>query len=164
LSARAQTNITLSVVKDTSLNLRRDLIEEKELTIRQSLKQKIQIAIKDAPVLLHFSFSVVTDDGNLQSALLAGAQDLLAQAGYLACDVWSCLLMLYSDHTGDKWIIDPSFEEQNNLSNNLVLVTVFQSDGMQRILIDKGLDCLRTSYPVQQSSTLNFKENSLTLT
>ena len=47
---------------------------------------------------------------------------------------WSCMLLLHeglsseTDQVGgspDEWVIDPSVEECQNLSNNLVLVTAF---------------------------------------
>lgn len=85
-------------MKDTSLNVRRDFIEEKELTIKQGLKRQICAALRpDTPVSLELTFSVVTDDGNLQSALLAGAHDLLQQADVTDCLMWSCLLIHYDD-------------------------------------------------------------------
>jgi hypothetical protein len=62
--------------------------------------------------------------------------------------MWSCFIVLYSDATESKWIIDPSFEELNNLSNNLMLVTVFKSDRWEKISIEKGIDQLRTSFSV----------------
>ena len=62
--------------------------------------------------------------------------------------MWSCFIVLYSDSTEFKWIIDPSFEELNNLSNNLMLVTVFKSDRGEKISIEKGIDQLRTSFSV----------------
>lgn len=143
-------SVSLAIVKDTSLNVRRDFIEEKELTIKQGLKRQILNALKPAtPVMLDFTFSVVTDDGNLQSALLAGAHDLVQQAGVSDSDVWSCLLMHYDNPAGGKWIIDPTFEEQNNLSNNLVLITLIKRGDEERAIVDKGLDILRTSFPVQ---------------
>ena len=91
-------SVQLSIVKDTSLNVRRDLVEEKELTIKQGLKRQISAALKsDIPVSLEFTFSVVTDDGDLHSALLAGAHDLLQQADVTDAEMWSCLLIHYDD-------------------------------------------------------------------
>ena len=62
--------------------------------------------------------------------------------------MWSCFIVFYSDATESKWIIDPSFEELNNLSNNLMLITVFKSDRWEKISIEKGIDQLRTSFSV----------------
>ena len=48
---------------------------------------------------------------------------MIAQAGKPA-DLWSCLILHYEAVDGKKsFIVDPSFEECCNLSNNLVLVT-----------------------------------------
>ena len=72
-----------------------------------------------------------------------------------------------TDQTSDEWIIDPSVEECQNLSNNLVLVTAFkpsQGDDNISIMIEKGTDALRTSYSVQLSPTLNFKACCMSLT
>ena len=66
-----------------------------------------------------------------------------------------------------EWLLDPSFEESQNLSNNLVLVTCFRpadaASTDMKVMIEKGSDALRTSYAPQLSSTLNFKPCSLTL-
>jgi hypothetical protein len=62
--------------------------------------------------------------------------------------MWSCFVVLYSDATESKWIIDPSFDELNNLSNNLMLVTVYKTDRGDKLTIEKGSDQLRTSFPV----------------
>ena len=79
-------NISLTLIKDQSLNIRRDLIEEKETQIKQSLKNKIDRCLRESPQIvadlanprqLNFTFSVVSDDGNLPSVLVAGASDLL---------------------------------------------------------------------------------------
>lgn len=82
----------------------------------------------------------MTDDGNLQSALVAGANDLLSQSGLAAAQMWSCFLVFYHEGTESKWIIDPSFDELNNLSNNLLLVTTFKSDRGDRFILEKGID------------------------
>jgi hypothetical protein len=50
------------------------------------------------------------------------------------------MLVYYEDQTGAKWLIDPSFEELNNLSNNLVLVTVLKGEQGDRMLIEKAID------------------------
>mmetsp|Transcript_32865 Transcript_32865/g.40628 ORF Transcript_32865/g.40628 Transcript_32865/m.40628 type:complete len:98 (+) Transcript_32865:170-463(+) len=44
-------NLSLALIKDSSLNLRRDLIEEKEAQIKQSLRAKIEHAIRESPAL-----------------------------------------------------------------------------------------------------------------
>ena len=54
--------------------------------------------------------------------------------------MWSCFVVLYSDATESKWIIDPSFDELNNLSNNLMLVTVYKTDRGDKLTIEKGSD------------------------
>lgn len=75
--------VSFSLVKDTSLNLRRDFVEEKESLIKQSILHKIREVIPktETPLSFDFMFSVMTDDGNLQSALAAGVHDLLHQTG-----------------------------------------------------------------------------------
>ena len=46
---------------------------------------------------MSFTFSVVSDDGNLASVLTAGASDLLTQLGNnQAASMFSCLLLQYS--------------------------------------------------------------------
>jgi hypothetical protein len=65
----------------------------------------------------------MSDQGNLVSALMAGACDLLQQSK-LESDLWGCTLLLYESIEGEKqWIVDPSFEELCNLSNNIIFVT-----------------------------------------
>jgi len=49
-------------------------------------------------------------------------------------------LVFYHEGTESKWIIDPSFDELNNLSNNLLLVTTFKSDRGDRLILEKGID------------------------
>ena len=107
---------------------------------------------------LDFTFSVVSDDGNLPSALVAGASDLINQtfkAERAVGNLWSCLLLLHdgitsgNDDSTDEWIIDPSVEECQNLSNNLVMVTAFkqsvENDNVT-YMIEKSSEALRTSY------------------
>ena len=68
------------MIKDGSLNIRRDLIEEKEMLIKKSIESKIAQAIDGLESELNqlqFTFSVVSDDGDLISALVAGTNDLL---------------------------------------------------------------------------------------
>ena len=87
--ARPIVLISLTLIKDSSLNLRRDLVEEKEAQIKQSLKAKIDRVISESPCFaigeetepfqMSFTFSVVSDDGNLASVLTAGASDLITQ-------------------------------------------------------------------------------------
>jgi len=85
-------SLSLTLIKDSSLNLRRDLIEEKEAQIKQSLMSKIEKTINESPskvfevedgsshpCQLSFTFSVVSDDGNLPSVLVAGSSDMLCQ-------------------------------------------------------------------------------------
>lgn len=113
--------------------------------------------------MLEFTFSVVTDDGNLHSALLAGANDLLQQSSLADFEICGCLLLWYSEPTGGKWVIDPTAEEQRTLSNNLVFVTMLRRDREERLQVEKGADLLRTSYSSQQASALNFKPCGLSL-
>ena len=90
---------------------------------------------------------------------MAGACDLLAQAGKPA-DLWSCLLLHYESVDGKKaWIVDPSYEECCNLSNNLVLVTKVGS----KFSVQVGAEQNRTSYSVHHAPTLNFKPSSVPL-
>ena len=92
----------------------------------------------------------MTDDGNLQSALAAGVHDLLDQTeSYSQASIWSCFLVLHTDNLISRWIIDPTFEELNNLSNNLLLVTIIVGSCGERLIVEKGLDDLRTSFSVQ---------------
>jgi hypothetical protein len=109
------------MVRDVqSLTLRRDLVEEKETQLKTLLKAAIEGACPSEKLCLQFN--VIADHGNLVSALMAGACDLIAQTGKPA-DLWSCLLLHFEAIDGKKsWIVDPSFEECCNLSNNLVLV------------------------------------------
>lgn len=84
-------SLSLTLIKDSSLNLRRDLIEEKEVQIKQSLMSKIDKVLTESPskvfevadgrhpCQLSFTFSVVSDDGNLPSVLVAGSSDMLCQ-------------------------------------------------------------------------------------
>ena len=104
---RPTVKISLTLVKDSSLNLRRDLLEEKETQIKLSLRSKIERCIAEGPQTifgeassprqLTFTFSVVSDDGNLPSALVAGSSDMLTQltAGRSAT-MWSCLVLMHS--------------------------------------------------------------------
>jgi hypothetical protein len=88
---------------------------------------------------------------------------MLQQAKIASYDLWSCLLLYYSDATGGKWLIDPSYEELSTLSNNMILATMLRRDGEEFVLIEKELDFLRTSYSVQQASSLSFKPCGLSL-
>ena len=45
-------NISLILIKDQSLNIRRDLIEEKETQIKQSLKNKIDRCLRESPQIM----------------------------------------------------------------------------------------------------------------
>jgi len=99
----------------------------------------------------------MADHGNLISALVAGSADLLQQMK-LPADLWSCLSLLYESVDGSKaWLVDPSFEECCNLSNNLVLVTKVG----QKVMVQVGADQNRTSYSLHNSATLNFKPSSV---
>jgi hypothetical protein len=85
---------------------------------------------------------VLSDCGNLISALTSAASDLLRQKTGLAINLCSCLLLFYEAADGSKnWIIDPSFEESCNLSNNLILVT----KGGDKFTLQVGAD-LKTSF------------------
>ena len=94
--------ISLTLIKDSSLNIRRDFIEEKETQIKLSLKSKIEQCL-DHLVLagqnsqqLTFTFSVVSDDGNLPSVLLSGASDLLSQlTNGKSAQMFSTMLLLH---------------------------------------------------------------------
>lgn len=102
------------------MSLRRDLIEDKESQLTQFLVKAIGGVCQQD---LSFQFNVIADQGNLISALIAGACDLLGQLDAPA-DLWACLLLQYETIDGTKqWIVDPSYEECCNLSNILVLVT-----------------------------------------
>lgn len=48
-----------------------------------------------SPPELSFCFTIMTDDGNVVSALTAAACDLLSQAGLCKRRVWSCLMVLH---------------------------------------------------------------------
>ena len=141
-----------------SVNVRRDLVEEKELQLRQSLSNTLREAYTGKESLC-FQFNVMADSGNLVSALVAGAADLLNQLG-LEPRLWCCLLMLFESTEGVKqWIVDPSFEESCNLSNNFLLVTQIGARCDMRV----GADQNRTSFAPQNSPTLNFKPSAVSL-
>ena len=69
--------------KDQSavFNVRRDVIEEKEMLLRQALKLKIVACLgtwtkeneNDVPPELSFSFTIMADDGNVTSALVSAS-------------------------------------------------------------------------------------------
>ena len=68
------------------------------------------------------------------------------------------MLLHYESIDGNKsWLVDPSFEECSNLSNNLVLVTKVGT----KIKMQVGADQNRTTYSIQNSATLNFKPSSI---
>lgn len=144
------------MVRDVqSLTLRRDLVEEKETQLKSFIKSAVEAACPLQKLCLQFS--VMADHGNLISALMAGACDLIAQTGTPA-DLWSCLMLHYESVDGKKqWLLDPSFEECCNLSNNLVLVTKIGD----KFSVQVGADQNRTSYSVHNSPTLNFKQSSI---
>ena len=97
--------ISLTLIKDSSLNIRRDLVEEKEAQIKSSLKNKIERCLIESPQLtntvdspkqLTFTFSVVSDDGNLPSVLVAASSDLLHQLlGGNCATIWSCMVLFH---------------------------------------------------------------------
>ena len=66
-------------------NVRREAIEEREVLLKSSLKEKIEAALGtftpafDAmfPPELIFSFTIMSDDGNVPSVLIAASCDLL---------------------------------------------------------------------------------------
>jgi len=96
------------------------------------------ISEEEEPFQLSFTFSVVSDDGNLVSALTAGASDLLTQlTDGKAARLFSCLLLFYSGVPANDqsqaapWalVADPTMEETQNLSNNLILVTMVKPVG-----------------------------------
>ena len=115
--------------------IRRDLIEEKESLIRTSLRKKLQplLSTQDQ-VELKFTFSVLVDDGNLMTALVAASNDLLVQVPGLVSPnslLWTCLLcctdLTKEGQTLKQWIIDPNLEETVTLSENLLLVTFLKT-------------------------------------
>ena len=71
------------------------------------------------PRQLNFTFSVVSDDGNMPSALVAGSSDLLSQLMDGNCaTIWSCMVIFHqgpaSDENAggtDSYVIDPTSEE-----------------------------------------------------
>ena len=92
------------------------------------------------------------------SALIAGACDLLHQKTGHTSDLWSCLLLFYETVEGVKqWIVDPSFEECCNISNNLILVTKAGT----KFSLQVGAEINRTSFSVQNSANLNFKSSAI---
>lgn len=101
----------------------------------------------------------MADHGNLICALVAGASDLLQQMS-LPADLWACLFLQYETLDGAKaWLVDPSFEESCNLSNNLVLVAKIG----QKVMVQVGADMNRSSYSHHNSATLSYKPSSLPL-
>lgn len=92
------------------------------------------------------------------SALVAGACDLLHQKTGHTSDLWSCMLLFYETVEGEKiWILDPSFEECCNLSNNLIFVTKAGA----KFSLQVGAEINRTSFSVQNSANLNFKSSAI---
>ena len=136
------------------MSLRRDLIEDKESQLTQFLVKAIGGVCQQD---LSFQFNVIADQGNLISALIAGACDLLGQLDAPA-DLWACLLLQYETIDGTKqWIVDPSYEECCNLSNILVLVTKVGAKHIVQVGADKNL----TSYSIHNSQTMQFKPSSV---
>ena len=150
----------------------------------------------NTPKQLKFTFSVVSDDGNLPAALVAGASDLLVQlnGGSTAncATMYSCMLMLHEGPPSEEnpgassftWLIDPTLEETQNLSNNLMMVTLLRRPGSSRadmeidqdsemqgdgdggsdpIMVEKASDTLRTCYNMQLASALSFKPVTMSL-
>ena len=56
-----------------------------------------------------------------------------------------------------EWIVDPSQEECQSLSNNLVLVIRVG----EKVITQVGADMNRSSYSVQNSQNLNFKSSTI---
>eukprot|EP00354_Favella_ehrenbergii_P006425 CAMPEP_0170462916 /NCGR_PEP_ID=MMETSP0123-20130129/8227_1 /TAXON_ID=182087 /ORGANISM="Favella ehrenbergii, Strain Fehren 1" /LENGTH=128 /DNA_ID=CAMNT_0010728225 /DNA_START=502 /DNA_END=888 /DNA_ORIENTATION=+ len=104
--------------------------------------------------------------------------------------MFSCLMLAYSgpaagdnilsrDGSGavEAFLVDPTLEETQNLSNNLVLVTLVKkptapgSQGMEiddsaakdPLIIEKVSDALRTSYTCQLSNSLAHKSVTMSL-
>ena len=84
--------------------------------------------------------------------------------------------------TTDSFVVDPTLEETQNLSNNLILVTVVRKqvgDEMEvdwdeaagedgendrdTLIIEKVSEALRTSHSCQLSTSLNFKPSTMTM-
>lgn len=196
-TAKPAIAISLTLIKDQSLNIRRDFVEEKEIQIKTSLKAKIEQSLLDSncfdpasPKQLTFTFSVVSDDGNLLTTLVAGASDLLSQlTNKKSALMFSSLILLHqgppkeesASLTTDSFVVDPTLEETQNLSNNLILVTVMRKqvgDEMEVdwddadeggdtdrdiLVIEKVSEALRTSHSCQLSTTLNFKPSTMTM-
>lgn len=146
--------VQLQIARDaSSFGVRRDLVQEQELQIKTFLQEKISGVCKTSWC---FQFNVLVDDGAVQSAMMAGACDLLMQQGVYE-DLWACLLLFHESLDGDKqWIVDPSFEESCTLSNNLLLV----SRVGDKYSLQVGADVNRTSFAVQQATTLNYKSSA----
>ena len=141
------------------------------------------------PKQLSFTFSVVSDDGNLPSALVAGSSDLLSQLMNGNCaTIWSCLIVFHQGPASDEnmngtnsYVVDPTMEETQNLSNNLMMVTLLKRPGSSvgvedsemndedqeansdPLIIEKVSEALRTCYSVQMSTSLTFKPNSMSM-
>ena len=125
-TAKPTVQISLTLIKDSSLNIRRDFIEEKETQFKLSLKTKIDQCLTVTALpgqvsqQLTFTFSVVSDDGNLPSVLVAGASDLLSQLTNGKCaQMFSSMLLMHSGPPADEnssvashaIVVDPTMEE-----------------------------------------------------
>ena len=78
-----------------------------------------------------------------------------------------------------SFLVDPTMEETQNLSNNLVLVTLIKRPTLEDaemqidddesevsgdpLVIEKVTDALRTCHTCQLSTSLNFKPNSMSI-
>jgi hypothetical protein len=90
--------------------VRRDVIEEKEMLLKTSLGDKIRAAIGTFvpafdtmyPPELVFCFTIMSDDGNVPSVLVAASCDLIRQAGLLKNQVWSNLMVLHETRYQSK--------------------------------------------------------------
>ena len=72
------------------------------------------------PAQLTFTFSVVSDDGNLPSVFVAATSDLLSQlSNGKSATMWSCMVLLHQGPppaeeggaAAHSFIVDPTMEE-----------------------------------------------------
>ena len=152
--------------------IRRDVIEERENSIKWSLVQKFKhLAYQpmDEHKELSFTFTVINDDGNLLSALVAGGCDLLKQSDCMrdtTGSISSCLMLLTNktEEHDEGWVVDPSNQESLNLSNNFVLVTVVKEnkdDIRPKVILEKG-NGFRSTFTAPAISH-GFKSSTITL-
>jgi hypothetical protein len=68
------------------------------------------------------------------------------------------LVLLYEAPSGEKkWIVDPTYEECQALSNNLVFVC----KSGEGTILSVGAEANRSSYSVQNSANLNYKSSTI---